>query len=110
MIIFTILTWILAVTAQHLDIQDLTNNNGYIPVKTGELKTIDHYDKVLHFINITAYEETLTLISNNVKTLVATTFEDKQLLDTINKNFILLKQKFQICAYIPNQSEDCLMP
>lgn len=83
----------MAVTAQHLDVQDLTNNNGYIPIKTGELKLIGHYDKVLHFINLTAYEETVTLLSDNLSALKTITFEDKQLLNTLNKNFILLKAK-----------------
>lgn len=89
----TILIWALVTHAQQFDIQDLTNNNGYIPIKTGELKTISHYDKILHFINLTTYDETMVLISDNINTLKATTFEDKQLLDTINKNFILLNAK-----------------
>lgn len=85
--------WILATNAQQLDVQDLTNNNGYIPIKTGEQKTISYYNKVLHFINLTAYEETMLLISKNIGTLNATTFEDKQLINTINKNYILLSAR-----------------
>lgn len=88
-----ILTWALMTRAQQFDIQDLTDNNGYIPIKTGERKTIGHYDKVLHFINLTTYEETMQLISSNMNILKTTTFEDKQLLDTIDKNFILLNAK-----------------
>lgn len=48
-----------ATKAQTLDIQDLSNNNGYIPIKTGETKTIEHYTKILHIINTTEYERTL---------------------------------------------------
>ncbi|XP_049317718.1 uncharacterized protein LOC125780131 [Bactrocera dorsalis] len=81
------------IMAQQIDIQDLTNNNGYIPIKTDELRVIDHYDKILHFVNLTAYDETTFLISRNIEALTAITFEDKQLLDTLHKNFILLRAK-----------------
>lgn len=43
-----ILIGIILMYGQQLDVQDLTNNNGYIPIKTGEQKTISYYDKILH--------------------------------------------------------------
>ena len=91
--------WILTIaflstiSAQSIDIQDLTNNNGYIPIKTGEQKVIDRYNKILHIVNVTAYTDTLNLIYENLQTLDASTVETKTLLDTINKNFALLKGK-----------------
>lgn len=93
-------TLILLTEAQHIDVQDLTNNNGYIPIKMEELKTISHYDKTLHFINLTAYDETMQLIANNIATLQGSTLEDKQLLDTIGKSFRLLQAK--ISSLHPN--------
>lgn len=90
-----LITWILvlAVNAQQLDVHDLTNNNGYIPIKTGELKTINHYDKILHFINLKAYDKSMSAISDNINALKTITFEDKRLLETIDKDFTLLQAK-----------------
>lgn len=86
---------ILTTVAQQIDIQDLTNNNGYIPIKTEEIKVIDHYSKILHIINITAYEDTVTLILHNIQGLAANRIESKHLLDTVNKNFLLLEKKIE---------------
>lgn len=90
MIILTLTT---LVNTQQFHIHDLTNNNGYVPIRIGKEKTIKNYDKVLHFINVNTYDETILIISENIKALKATTYEDKRLLDSINKNLILLKAK-----------------
>lgn len=87
------LTFLTTVTAQTLDIQDLTNNNGYIPIKTGEFKAIEHYDKVLHIVNLTEYERTVEIITNNINTLGKAIVDEKPLLDTVDKNFALLRAK-----------------
>ncbi|XP_058978987.1 uncharacterized protein LOC131802631 [Musca domestica] len=84
-----------ATKAQTLDIQDLSNNNGYIPIKTGETKTIEHYTKILHIINTTEYERTLETIKTNIDILKTSNTESKRLLDTVNKNFMLLKAKIE---------------
>lgn len=92
-------TWTLILTlftiakAQYLDIQDLTNNNGYIPIKLDEVKPIESYSKIIHVINITLYEETLNLIADNIAMLKTTTTDTKTLLDTVDKNFAILKAK-----------------
>lgn len=94
-------TWILTATflttvlSQSIDIQDLTNNNGYLPIKLEDAKIIEHYNKVIHIVNTTYYAETLDLISKNIRTLNITTTETKTLLDTTTKNFILLKAKVE---------------
>lgn len=82
-----------ATKAQTLDIQDLSNNNGYIPIKTGETKTIEHYTKILHIINTTEYERTLEMIKTNIDILKTSNTESKRLLDTVNKNFMIFKGK-----------------
>lgn len=76
-----------------MDIQDLTNNNGYVPIKMDEFKPIEHYDKILHILNLTEYEQTVDIIMENIKTLEKTTVDAKPLLDTIDKNFELLRAK-----------------
>lgn len=90
------MTFALMVGTQHIEVQDLTNNNGYIPIKTEDFKTISHYDKILHFINLTAYDESLNLIAYNIETLKKTTFEDKQLLESVITNYKLLHAKINI--------------
>lgn len=92
-IILTTIATILMTKGQQIDIQDLTNNNGYIPIKIGEHRTINHYDKILHFINLTTYDQAISLIADNIKALKATTFEDERLIDTLDKSFNLLKAK-----------------
>lgn len=88
-----ILTLITTITAQTMDIQDLTNNNGYVPIKTGEFRPIEYYSKILHILNLTEYERTLDIITENINALRMTTFNNKPLLDTIDKNFELLQVK-----------------
>lgn len=88
-----ILTLIMTTNAQYLDIQDLTYNNGYIPIKLDEIRPIETYSKIIHIINVTMYEETLRLIADNVAILKTTTTDTKTLLDTVDKNFAILKAK-----------------
>lgn len=72
------MTFVLGVKSQKIYVQELTNNNGYIPIKTGELKTINHYDKLLHFINLTTYEDTMLRIMDNINILKTTSSGDSQ--------------------------------
>lgn len=84
-----------ATKAQTIDLQDLSNNNGYIPIKTGETNTVEHYIKVLHIINTTEFERTMEIIKTNIDTLKTSSSESKTLISTINKNFMLLKAKIE---------------
>lgn len=88
-------TLITTAKAQTFDIQDLSNNNGYIPIKTGETKIVEDYIKIIHIINITEYEQTVEIIKNNIDILKTSSNESKKLLDTVNKNFVLLKAKIE---------------
>lgn len=81
--------------AQTIDLQDLSNNNGYIPIKTGETKIIEHYIKVLHIINTTEYEQTMEIIKTNIDILKTSSSESKKLINTVNKNYMLLRAKIQ---------------
>ncbi|XP_037930425.1 uncharacterized protein LOC119665205, partial [Teleopsis dalmanni] len=90
-----IITFLTTTRSQSIDIQDLTNNNGYIPIRTGDLKVIDHYNKILHIVNITAYTDTLNLILQNIQSLKVNRIETKAVSDTVNKNFALLKGKIE---------------
>lgn len=92
-ILILLLTILETIKAETMHIQDLTNNNGYIPIKIGEFRPIEHYNKVLHIVNLTEYEQTLELITNNVNTLRGTTTETKTLLATVDKNLALLEAK-----------------
>lgn len=93
-IIFILLT---PIRAQLLNIQDLTSNNGYLPIKVDEVKTIEQYNKILHEINITAYTDSLYLLQQNIKTinssLTKTNPETSSLLDSITKNYEILNVK-----------------
>lgn len=88
-----ILTIATTITAQTMDIQDLTNNNGYVPIKTGEFRPILYYNKILHIVNLTEYKYTLDVIKENINTLRTTTINNEPLLNTIEKNFELLQAK-----------------
>lgn len=83
------------VRAQTIDIQDLSYNNGYIPIKTGEIKIVEHYIKILHIINTTEYEHTLEVIKTNMDILKTSGTESKKLMDTVDKNFMLLRAKIE---------------
>lgn len=95
---WTIIFILLApIRAQLLNIQDLTSNNGYLPIKVDEVKTIEQYNKILHVINITAYTDSLYLLQQNIKTinssLTKTNPETSSLLDSITKNYEILNVK-----------------
>lgn len=91
--------WILTTTifglakAKMLDVRGLTNNNRYIPIKIGELKTIERYNKILHIINVTAYTKTTILILWNTQVLKSSTTESKSLLDSLHENTAILNEK-----------------
>lgn len=98
MIIWPIIFTLIVVTrTQLLNIQDLTSNNGYLPIKVDEVKTIEQYNKILHVINITAYTDSLHLIYQNIKTinssLTRTNPETESLVDSITKNYEILDVK-----------------
>lgn len=80
--------------SQKLYIQDLTNNNGYIPIKEEkDIRIIDHYHRVFHFINLTQYHHSIETIEKNIKLLDESISDTKPLLETIKNNFVLLKVK-----------------
>lgn len=93
--IITMIIIVPTVRAQIIDVQDLSYNNGYIPIKTGEIKIVEHYIKILHIINTTEYERTLEIIQTNMDILKTSSTESKRLIDTVNKNFMLLRAKIE---------------
>lgn len=95
-----IVMWIILTIAplahlQSISVQDLTNNNGYLPFKEGEIDLIEFYRKVLHIINITKYEDSMFIIQKNIDTLAPSLLDDKPLLDSIKNNFVLLRNKLE---------------
>lgn len=80
---------------QRIDIQDLNNNNGYVPIKIEEVKIIKDYTKVLHIVNLTEYEITKEHIRNSLNLLKPNTSAVKPMFDTIHRNFILLEEKIK---------------
>lgn len=94
-------TWILLITlstitnAQFIDIQDLTNNHGYIPIKIKDVKIIDKYIKIIHVINTTQYLETANILQENIHKLANTYTNISPLLDSVNKSMDICKTKIK---------------
>lgn len=79
---------------QMLSLQDLTNKNGYILIKIGEPKPIEHYNKILRTINVMCtYTEITNLILQNIQAPKSGTTAKKLLQDMINKSFSLVIEK-----------------
>lgn len=96
--IFFILLFIPAlntITAQTLEIEDLSDNNGYIPIKLRDVEIIDNYAKIIHVINITQYLETAKILEENIHKLTKTYTNVTPLLKSISKGMDLCKTKIQ---------------
>lgn len=52
--------------AQVLDINDANIGNGFILIQTNELQLINHYDHIIHTINLTEYETNIQLIEKSM--------------------------------------------
>lgn len=78
---------------QLMEIQDLTENEGYIPIKESDIRIVDHYRRIYHLINLTHYYNTIEIIDNNINSLHGSVSDLMPLLDTTLNNFNLLKIK-----------------
>lgn len=56
-------------TDQRLEIQDLNNHPGIIPLKLGNARIIDSYIKYIHIIDLEDIFNTIRKISENVDSL-----------------------------------------
>lgn len=50
------------VVAQNLEVKDLTDNHGYLPIKLKDVEIINNHLKIIHIINTTQYLETVNVI------------------------------------------------
>lgn len=82
-----------ATHSQIMEIQDLTENEGYIPIKEDNINIIDHYNRIFHFVNLTNYYNTLENINKNIKLLDSPISDLQPLIDTKKNNFKSLKRK-----------------
>lgn len=90
-----LLTYIITTHTQTIEIQDLTNNNGYINIKLENIQIVDNYTKILHIINLTEYQiakdnilDNLNALHNKKKTnsIIQTTIYNYKLLENkLNK-------------------------
>lgn len=79
--------------AQRIEVQDLTNNNGYVTIKLGEVKLIKNYNKTIHIINTTEYENTKDIIKNNIEILKHKSGEIGPIYSTLVHSLQLLESK-----------------
>lgn len=93
-ILLLLLTSVVNVTqSQLIEIQDLSENEGYIPIKGNDIRIIDHYCRIYHLINLTDYYYTIEIIDDNIKSLYDSVSDLIPMLDTTQNNFNLLKIK-----------------
>lgn len=79
--------------SQIMEIHDLTDNEGYIPIKEDNINIIDHYNRIFHFVNLSNYYNTLRNIEKNVKSLDSPISDLQPLIDTMKSNFKSLNRK-----------------
>lgn len=94
--IFFLLTSLLTTTtAQTLEMKDLSDNHGYLPIKLKDIEIIDNYATIIHIINTTQYKETTNLLEENIQRLTNTYTNVTPLLDSIKKSMELCKTKIR---------------
>lgn len=81
------------IRTQSIEIQDISHNEGYVPIKLEDRKLVKNYVKVLHIINITEYEVTSKQIFKNIEKLEAKSSVIGPMLNTIKHNYNLLENK-----------------
>lgn len=81
------------VNPQQLDVQDLTDNHGYLPIKLKDVELVDYYIKVIHVINTTKYIDTANMLHDNIQKLADTYTNVTPLLESIGKSMDLCKTK-----------------
>lgn len=85
-------------TMAKLEVVDLDRNEGYLPIKIGEEKLVNHYIKVLHIINITELEVAKSKIGENMKLLSKTLPSDSindSSYKTLARNYKELESKLK---------------
>ena len=95
-IIFII--FIRVIDAGNIEITDLNINEGYLPIKIGEMKLINHYIKIIHIINTTELEVAKTQIKINMDLLKRTLPSDSindNIYTTLSRNFHELESKLK---------------
>lgn len=97
-ILFIICMYIYCVFASTLEVLNYDDNEGYIPIKIGEVFLTDHYVKILHAINVTELQQAKTQIERNIESLTKS-FPRDIVNDNIDKsimtNFKQLEIKFR---------------
>ena len=96
--LFIFMIIIYLVEAGHVEVIDLENNEGYVPIKIGDIRLIDHTIKILHIINITEIEIARNQIEDNIKLLNRTLPSDSindNIHMTIVRSFIELDTKLR---------------
>lgn len=53
-------------STQVLEINDANIGNGFILIQTNEIHLIDHFDHIIHTINLTEYETNIQLIEKSM--------------------------------------------
>lgn len=89
---------IYGIHAENIEIIDLDNNNGYLPIKVDEVRLIEYNMKVLHIINITELEVARNQIEVNIKMLNETLPSDTKndyIHRTLLRNFRELDTKLK---------------
>lgn len=81
------------VKPQILDVQDLSDNHGYLPIKIKDVDIVDYYIKVIHVINTTKYIDTANMINDNIQKLANTYSNVTPLLESIGKSMDLCRTK-----------------
>ena len=89
---------------QKLNIYDMTDNKGILPLKLGSAKLIENHLKLIHIVNLTDYENNINIIRNNVERLIdeiekfnyenSTITLQKKLDLVLNSTVIIMKKKF----------------
>ena len=96
--LFIFMIIIYLVEAGHVEVIDLENNEGYVPIKIGDIRLTDHTIKILHIINITEIEIARNQIEDNIKLLNRTLPSDSindNIHMTIVRSFIELDTKLR---------------
>ena len=95
-IIFII--FIRVIDAGNIEIIDLDNNEGYLPIKIEDVQLIDHNLKIMHIINVTELEVAKNQIKDNMNLLKITLPSDNindSIYITLLRNFKELEFKLK---------------
>lgn len=93
--IIVLISTFTTISTQQLEVQDLSNNHGYLPIKLRDVDIIENYAKIIHIINTTQYLETADILQDNVRKLTSTYTNVTPLLYSINQSMTLCKTKIR---------------